>query len=289
MHIDPNKMVTIKIDGIPVTVPSGTTIMEAARKIGIKIPSLCHHPDLGVRAFCRVCLVEDSHSRRLKTACNNLVDEAGDITTNSPKVRKARKTILELILANHPQDCLHCEKNGKCELQTLAAEYNIRGNIFDPVWKPVPKEMSNPALVRDMVKCVRCGRCVEACQAVQTTNAIGYSGRSTDFKITTAFEKPLDESPCVYCGQCVAACPVGALYEKDDTQRVWDAIDDPDKFVIVQTAPAVRVAIGEEFGMARGSIATGKMVAALRRLGFNKVFDTDFAADLTIKIGRAHV
>lgn len=282
MHIDPNKMVTIKIDGIPVTVPSGTTIMEAARKIGIKIPSLCHHPDLGVRAFCRVCLVEDSHSRRLKTACNNLVDEAGDITTNSPKVRKARKTILELILANHPQDCLHCEKNGKCELQTLAAEYNIRGNIFDPVWKPVPKEMSNPALVRDMVKCVRCGRCVEACQAVQTTNAIGYSGRSTDFKITTAFEKPLDESPCVYCGQCVAACPVGALYEKDDTQRVWDAIDDPDKFVIVQTAPAVRVAIGEEFGMARGSIATGKMVAALRRLGFNKVFDTDFAADLTI-------
>ena len=151
MHIDPNKMVTIKIDGIPVTVPSGTTIMEAARKIGIKIPSLCHHPDLGVRAFCRVCLVEDSHSRRLKTACNNLVDEAGDITTNSPKVRKARKTILELILANHPQDCLHCEKNGKCELQTLAAEYNIRGNIFDPVWKPVPKEMSNPALVREMV------------------------------------------------------------------------------------------------------------------------------------------
>lgn len=282
MHIDPNKMVTIKIDGIPVTVPSGTTIMEAARTIGIKIPSLCHHPDLGVRAFCRVCLVEDSWSRRLKTACNNLVDEAGDITTNSPKVRKARKTILELILANHPQDCLHCEKNGKCELQTLAAEYNIRGNIFDQVWKPVPKEMSNPALVRDMTKCIRCGRCVEACQAIQTTNAIGYSGRSVDFKITTAFEKPLSESPCVYCGQCVAVCPVGALYEKDDTQKVWNALDDPDKFVIVQTAPAVRVAIGEEFGMERGAIATGKMVAALRRLGFDKVFDTDFSADLTI-------
>lgn len=282
MHIDPNKMVTIKIDGIPVTVPSGTTIMEAARKIGINIPSLCHHPDLGVRAFCRVCLVEDSWSRRLKTACNNLVDEAGDITTNSPKVRKARKTILELILANHPQDCLHCEKNGKCELQKLAAEYNIRGNIFDPVWKPVPKEMSNPALVRDMTKCVRCGRCVEACQAIQTTNAIGFSGRSVDFKITTAFEKPLSESSCVYCGQCVAVCPVGALYEKDDTQRVWDAIDDPDKFVIIQTAPAVRVAIGEEFGMERGAVATGKMVAALRRLGFDKVFDTDFSADLTI-------
>lgn len=142
--------------------------------------------------------------------------------------------------------------------------------------------MSNPALVRDMTKCVRCGRCVEACQAIQTTNAIGFSGRSVDFKITTAFEKPLSESPCVYCGQCVAVCPVGALYEKDDTQRVWDAIDDPDKFVIVQTAPAVRVAIGEEFGMERGAVATGKMVAALRRLGFDKVFDTDFSADLTI-------
>ncbi len=282
MHIDPNKMVTIKIDGIPVTVPSGTTIMEAARKIGINIPSLCHHPDLGVRAYCRICLVEDSWSRRLKTACNNVVDEAGDITTNSPKVRKARKTVLELLLANHPQDCLHCEKNGKCELQKLAAEYNVRGNIFDPVWKRVPKETSNPSLVRDMTKCIRCGRCVEACQAIQTTNAIGYSGRSTDFKITTAFEKPLSESPCVYCGQCVAVCPVGALYEKDDTKRVWDAIDNQDKFVIVQTAPAVRVAIGEEFGMEKGAIATGKMVAALRRLGFDKVFDTNFSADLTI-------
>lgn len=282
MHIDPNKMITINIDGIPVTVPSGTTIMEAAKKVGIKIPSLCHHPDLNVRAFCRVCLVEDSRSWRLKTACNNLVDECGDILTNTAKVRKARKTVLELLLANHPQDCLHCERNRKCELQTLAEELNIRGNTFDAVVKPVPKERSNPALVRDMTKCVRCGRCVEACQSVQSTNAIGYSQRSTDFKITTAFEHPLSESPCVYCGQCVAVCPVGALYEKDDTQKVWDALDNKDLHVIVQTAPAVRVAIGEEFGMERGAVATGQMVAAIRRLGFDKVFDTDFSADLTI-------
>lgn len=282
MHIDPNKMITINIDGIPVTVPSGTTIMEAAKKVGIKIPSLCHHTDLNVRAFCRVCLVEDSRSWRLKTACNNLVDECGDILTNTAKVRKARKTVLELLLANHPQDCLHCERNRKCELQTLAEELNIRGNTFDAVVKPVPKERSNPALVRDMTKCVRCGRCVEACQSVQSTNAIGYSQRSTDFKITTAFEHPLSESPCVYCGQCVAVCPVGALYEKDDTQKVWDALDNKDLHVIVQTAPAVRVAIGEEFGMERGAVATGQMVAAIRRLGFDKVFDTDFSADLTI-------
>ena len=224
MHIDPNKMVTVKIDGIPVTVPSGTTIMEAAKKIGIKIPSLCHHPDLTVRAFCRVCVVEDTWSRRLKTACNNIVDECGDIFTNTEGIRRARRTILELLLANHPQDCLHCERNRKCELQTLAEEFGIRKNAFDPVYRPVPKDLSNPAMVRDMSKCIRCGRCVDACQAVQGVNAIGYAGRSTGFKITTAFEKPLSESPCVYCGQCIAACPVGALYEKDDTQKVWDCL-----------------------------------------------------------------
>lgn len=282
MHIDPNKMITIKIDGREVTVPSGTTIMEAAKTIGIKIPSLCHHPDLNVRAFCRVCMVEDSKSWRLKTACNNIVDECGDISTNTHKVRKARRTVVELILANHPNDCLHCEKNRKCELQALAEELNIRDNTFDSVVKTIPKDMSNPALVRDMTKCIRCGRCVEACQSVQQTNAIGYSRRSIDFKITTAFDHPLSESPCVYCGQCVAVCPVGALYEKDDTKKVWDAIDNKDMHVIVQTAPAVRVAIGEEFGMERGEVATGKMVAAIRHLGFDKVFDTNFSADLTI-------
>ena len=282
MHFDPNKMITIKIDGIPVTVPSGTKIIDAAAKIGIKIPSLCHHPDLNVRAFCRVCLVEDTWSRRLKTACNNVVDECGDVFTNTPRVREARKTVLELILANHPQDCLSCPKSGKCELQTLAQEYNLRENPFDSVFTCVPKQLDNPAIVRDMSKCVRCGRCVEACQNVQGTNAIGYHHRSVDFNIGTAFDHPLNSTACVLCGQCVAACPVGALNEKDDTEKVWDAIHDPNKHVVVQVAPAVRVAIGDDFGLPKGSVATGSMVAAMRKLGFDKVFDTNFAADLTI-------
>ena len=282
MHIDPTKNSTIKIDGIPVTVPSGTTIMEAAKKIGIKIPSLCHHPDLTVRAFCRICVVEDTKSKRLKTACNNYVDECGEVFTNTEKVRRARRTLLEMILANHPQECLTCPRSGKCELQELTQELGITSNAFESVHVPVKKELSNPALVRDMTKCVRCGRCVDACQAVQGTNAIGYMNRSIDFKIGTAFEKPLNETTCVYCGQCVAVCPVGALYEKDDTEQVWKAIHNKDLHVIVQVAPAVRVAIGDEFGLEKGSIATGSMVAGLRRLGFDNVFDTNFSADLTI-------
>lgn len=281
-HIDPNADVSLKINDIPVTVKGGTTILEAAAKAGVKIPVLCHHPDLPVRATCRVCIVELKGQRKFKTACNNPVEEGDVIYTNSPAVREARKTILELIIANHPMDCLKCIRNTNCELQDLASEYNIKSVPFASVAEIVPVESNNPSIVRDMSKCIKCGRCVEACQVIQEVYAINTANRSHEFEVTTAYDKDLSESTCTYCGQCVAVCPVGALYEKDDTGRVWAALDNNEKHVVVQTAPAIRVALGDAFGMAPGSVTTGKMVAALRRLGFDKVFDTDFTADLTI-------
>ncbi len=281
-HIDPNADVNIKINDIPVTVKGGTTILEAARKVGVHIPTLCHHPDLPVRATCRVCIVEVKGQKKFKTACNTIVEEGFEIHTNTKAIRETRKTILELILADHPFDCLKCPRNTNCELQDLAYEYNIREVPFDSVYKTLPIEDNNPSIVRDMTKCIKCGRCVEACHFVQEVYAINTACRSHDFNITTAYNKDLSESTCTYCGQCVAVCPVGALYEKDDTPRVWAALDHPDLHVVVQTAPAIRVALGEAFGIDPGEVTTGKMVAALRRLGFNKVFDTNFTADLTI-------
>lgn len=281
-HVDPNADVNVKINDIPVTVKAGTTILEAAAKAGVKIPVLCHHEDLQVRATCRVCIVEIKGQKKFKTACNNPVEEGNEIYTNSKAVREARKTILELIIANHPLDCLKCIRNTNCELQDLASEYNIKTVPYAPVNEPVPVESNNPSIVRDMSKCVKCGRCVEACQNVQEVYAINTANRSHEYTITTAYDKDLSESTCTYCGQCVAVCPVGALYEKDDTGRVWAALDNAEKHVVVQTAPAIRVALGDAFGLAPGSVTTGKMVAALRRLGFDKVFDTDFTADLTI-------
>lgn len=284
MHhtFDPNKTITATIDGLTVSVPEGTTILEAAKKAGIKIPTLCHHPDLGVRAVCRICLVAVKGQRRFKTSCNTVICDGDVVNTNTPEIREARKTVLELILSNHPQDCLKCERNGNCELQDLAKQYNVLEVPFTSTYQRLPIEEDNPAIVRDMTKCIKCGRCVEACQVVQEVAAINTSCRSTEYGVTTAFNKPLSASTCVYCGQCIAVCPVGALYEKDDTAKVWAALSDPDMHVVVQTAPAVRVALGEEFGLAPGSIETGKMVSALRRLGFDKVFDTNFTADLTI-------
>jgi len=276
------KKVTVTIDGVQVTVPEDTTILEAAKKAGVIIPTLCHHPDLKPRATCRVCIVEVKGQRRFQTACNTPVGEGNEIFTNTKAVREARKTVLELILADHPQDCLKCVRNQKCELQKLAYDYQIREIPFTVSAKNLPLEDSNPAIVRDMNKCIKCGRCVEVCQEVQQVAAINTAHRSEEFCISTAFEEKLADSPCVYCGQCVAVCPVGALTEKNDTARVWAALDNPELHVVVQTAPAVRVALGEEFGMPPGSITTGKMVAALKRLGFAKVFDTNFTADLTI-------
>lgn len=279
---DPNKIVNITIDGIPVSCPETTLILDAAKMVGIDIPVLCYHPDLKVRATCRVCVVEMKGQKKLKTACGNEVWDGAEFITNSPSVRQARKDVLELILAEHPQDCLKCVRNTNCELQQLANDFGISKPLFKNQPKQIPIEDTNGVIVRDMSKCVKCGRCVEMCQEVQTVGAINTAHRSVEFEITTAFDRPLQDSTCVYCGQCISVCPVGALYEKDDSEKVWQAIANTDKHVVVQVAPAVRVALGEEFGLGSGSIATGKMVAALRRLGFDKVFDTDFAADVTI-------
>lgn len=281
---DPNQPITVTIDGISVTVPAGTSILDAAKKVGISIPILCHHPDLSVRANCRICIVEAKGQRKFKTACSTEVWQGAEITTNSKTIREARKTVLELILAEHPRECLECIRNGSCELQKLAQDFGIKEVAFTPSRHvgELPIDDIHLAIVRNPNKCVKCGRCVEVCQEVQTVRAINTAHRSHRYEISTAFEKNLEETLCVSCGQCVAVCPVGALYEQDETAKVWAALDNPDLHVVVQTAPAVRVALGEEFGMEPGSIFTGKMVAALRRLGFDKVFDTDFSADVTI-------
>lgn len=279
---DPNKFVNVTIDGISVSCPETMTILDAAKKAGIEIPYLCHHPDLKVRATCRLCVVEVKGQRKFKTACSTEVWDGAEIISNSPALRQARKDILELILAEHPQDCLNCIRNTNCELQKLAHAFNIIRPIFKKQPKKVPLDSANGIIVRDMSKCVKCGRCVEICQEVQTIGAINTAYRSGDYQISTAFRHPLEDTACVYCGQCISVCPVGALYEKDDTEKVWQALANEDKHVIVQAAPAVRVALGEEFGMTPGSITTGKIAAALRRLGFAKVFDTDFSADVTI-------
>jgi len=279
---DPNKIVNVTIDGIPVSCPETTLILDAAKLAGIDIPVLCYHPDLKVRATCRVCVVEVKGQRKLKTACGNEVWDGAEFITNSPSVHQARKDVLELILAEHPQDCLQCVRSTSCELQKLARDFGISKPLFKNEPKKIPIEDSNGAIVRDMSKCVKCGRCVEMCQEVQTVGAINTAHRSIEYEVTTAFNRPLQDTTCVYCGQCISVCPVGALYEKDDTEKVWQALGNEEKHVVVQVAPAVRVALGEEFGMDPGSITTGKMVAALRRIGFDKVFDTDFSADVTI-------
>ena len=275
--------VKLSIDGREVMAPKGTNIVEAAKLAGIEIPTLCYMPDLNVKANCRVCMVEVEGSRTLQAACAQPVADGMKVHTNTPMTREARKMSVELLLANHPQDCLNCVRNQNCELQSLAERLGIRENRFtlkDRV--KYEKDVSTPSIVRDPAKCILCRRCVAVCQDVQGVGALYPINRGIETMVAPACDKNLSDVACALCGQCIQVCPVGAIHERDETAKVWEALSDPKKHVIVQTAPAIRVAIGEEMGMAPGAVTTGQLVAALRRLGFDKVFDTDFTADLTI-------
>ncbi len=274
-------MVNIKINGKPVEVQEGKTILEAARENNIHIPTLCYLKDLNQIGACRMCLVEIKGARALQAACVYPVSEGLEIYTNSAKVRNARKATLELILSNHERKCLTCIRNRNCELQKLCEELGIEDIRYDGKNIEYELDTSSPSLVRDNNKCILCRRCVAACKN-QGISVIDCVERGFNTHIAPYFEKPINDAACIYCGQCIVACPVGALYEKNDIPQVNEAIDDSEKHVVVQVAPAVRAALGEEFGLPIGTPVTGKMVAALKRLGFDKVFDTDTGADLTI-------
>ncbi|WP_392486903.1 NADH-dependent [FeFe] hydrogenase, group A6 [Haloimpatiens sp. FM7315] len=274
--------VRVVIDGREVFVKEGITILEAAKEIGIRIPTLCYLPKQDIKANCRICTVQLRDRNKMVTACSTPVYEGIDVLTNSKEVRELRKTLLELMLADHPKDCLTCVRNGSCELQTLAREYNLREVPFESRKKDLPIDDKNSSIVRDPNKCIMCGRCVDMCKKVQEMGIINYAFRSGEYTITTPFGKELQDTDCLFCGQCTTVCPVGALHEKEDIDKVFEAIQNPDIHVVVQTAPAIRVSLGEEFGGEKGSIVTGKLVSALKELGFDKVFDTNFAADLTI-------
>jgi len=275
-------MVNIKINGTPLSVPNGITILEAARYAGIEIPTLCYLKDINEIGACRMCMVEVKGARSLVTACVFPVNEGMEIFTNTEKVRNSRKTTLELILSTHDRKCLSCIRSGNCELQALCKQYGVDDESrFDGEVPQYDFDDSAAHMVRDNNKCVLCRRCVAACD-MQKISVIGANARGFDTHISSAFDKDLANVSCISCGQCIVHCPTGAIYEKDDTDKVLAAINDPEKFVVVQTAPSIRVTLGECFGMHIGTNVQGKMVAALRRLGFDKVFDTDFAADLTI-------
>ncbi|MFO7852286.1 MAG: NADH-dependent [FeFe] hydrogenase, group A6 [Bacteroidota bacterium] len=279
-----NKMVNLKINNQPVSVPEGSTVLQAAKKLNIHIPTLCNHDDLCVAGNCRVCVAEQRGARALVAACAQPVTEGMEILTNSLKVRNARKHVVELLLSEHRADCTKCYRNQNCELQTLANEYSFGDHLFlDLVGAHEHMiDSASTAIIKDDSKCIRCQRCVRTCSELQKISAIGVSGKGSEMKISTFFDRPISHVVCTNCGQCVNRCPTGALIEKHYIDYVWDAIYDQDKHVVVQTAPAVRVGLGEDLGYDPGERVTGKMVTALRQLGFDSVLDTDFSADLTI-------
>ncbi|MEG0997701.1 MAG: NADH-dependent [FeFe] hydrogenase, group A6 [Clostridiales bacterium] len=275
-------MVKLTIDGQTVEVEKNTTILEAARALHIKIPTLCYHPDQGVKANCRICVVEVEGERVLVPSCAFPVREGMVVKTTSPRVRRARKNILELIFAHHSKECLSCDKSGTCELQNIARELHFDYEIRYPtVVREATKDISSPSIVRNHSKCINCNRCITVCNEVQTVSALARERRGFETVVTPAYGKQLAETVCINCGQCVQMCPVGALVVHDDRDKVWDMIDSH-KEVVAQVAPAVRITLGEALGLEPGVVTTGKVVTAMKRLGFDKVFDTDFTADLTI-------
>lgn len=277
-----DNMISLEINGIPVKAPAGMSILNAAKQANVKIPTLCYHPDLKAWAACGICVVRNGNSPKLLRACCTEVAPGMKIITHDPEIVKIRRSVLELILSTHPNDCLQCPRNGNCELQKLAADFGIRNNPFEMRIADLSLDTSTPALVINPSKCVKCGRCVLVCQEMQGVWALEFLQRGEEMRIAPAADCTLAESPCIKCGQCSAHCPVGAIYEKDDTAKVWDALKDPDLHCVVQIAPAVRVAIGEAFDLPPGTLMTGETYTALRRLGFKAIFDTNFSADVTI-------
>ncbi|MCH5161547.1 MAG: iron hydrogenase small subunit [Clostridiales bacterium] len=276
------KNVNLKVNGVDVTVPEGTRILDAAIKAGFKVPTLCYMKDLCNESSCRVCVVEIKNNKKLMTACSTVVAEGMEVLTNTPKVRAARKMTLELMLSNHHKECLSCVRCGNCELQALSTEYGCDEHKFDGTMNNYDVDDATEYLVRDNNKCILCRRCVAACNTVQTVGVIDAGNRGFATKIASPFGKSLGDVPCVACGQCINVCPTGALKEKDGITEVEKLLADKTKTVIVGTAPSVRAALGEEFGYPIGTDTEGKMVAALKALGFDKVFDVDMAADMTI-------
>ena len=282
---DPNKNVTLTIDGISVTVPEGTRILEAAKKVNVNIPTLCEHPELCKRALCRICVVEADGRGKLIAACANDVWEGVSIVTVNQRLLNIRKTIVELILANHPQDCLSCIRNKKCELQSLALSFGVGanaglgGSLFENDAEERQPQIESETIVRNMDKCVKCGRCVEVCQEVQTIRAINTSHRSHEYEISTPYKQALKDGTCVFCGKCAEVCPVGAIYEHDQTAEVRAALNDSGRKVIAQISPNLAIAVNDELALAAATVTAGKLVTAIKLLGFDKVFDATVAAN----------
>lgn len=276
------EMVNITIDGIKTQVPKSYTVLDAAKSLNVNIPTLCYLKGLNEVGACRMCVVEVQGARTLQASCVLPVSEGMVVKTNSPSVLEARRTVLDLILSRHERECLTCSRNLNCELQKLSEEMGLDKVSYEGSKIRYKLDEASPSIVRDQNKCILCGRCIAVCTKVQNTGAVGFARRGVNTTVTTSYDRGLSEVSCINCGQCIKVCPVGALREKDDTQKVWDALGNPDMHVVVQTAPAVRVGLGEEFGMPVGTNVEGKMINALRRLGFDKVFDTNFSADLTI-------